>query len=82
LREEHARFVREIEESVVRGQPQWTKVMRSIRHYELMHASLCGENCVHLGKFYEFIKRKNLGNCINRKELFLHKKNIEINNNL
>jgi hypothetical protein len=61
-----------------RAGAQWSKVLRSIRHYELMHVTLCGENCIHLGKFYEFLKRRNLGSCLQRRELLLHKKNIEI----
>jgi hypothetical protein len=41
-----------------------------IQFVESVHARKCGEKCVHLERFYEFLRKNNLPN---RRELVLHR---------
>jgi uncharacterized protein (UPF0335 family) len=81
LERENRRIIYEIKESTAEKKSkgiEWIKLIRNIREYESLHTRICGENCIHLKKFTDFLKRHNLSMYSNRKLLQIHKKNIEI----
>jgi hypothetical protein len=45
--------VKKIEENVIKkGRSKWDEVIGLIGRYEQRHIAVCGDNCIHLNKFY------------------------------
>lgn len=61
--------MKKIEENVVKkgGKSKWDEVIGMIGRYEQKHLNVCGENCFHLNKFYEFLKRNKLNKSLLRR---------------
>lgn len=47
-----------------------------VQFVESVHVRNCGERCVHLERFYDFLRKNNLPN---RKELVLHRTDMNVN---